>query len=651
MHIRRLIALSCMTAAFVRAADLNITYLASLLDQTPPCGVGCITTLLAEMPFGLPDPGAICLNETLEATAAACVFARCDFDGQKQFANVKRKFCVGIPIQNRAWAVTIVGILFASISVVAMALRVYSRYSIVHILGVDDWLACAAVILLIPYTVINIYNGQINGYGRHFWDLDPAKVQNMLQMFYVSELLYITTLTLVKSSILVFYFRVFPSQRFRIINLMTLCVVVMTGLAIFLCFVFQCTPIYGLWNPQLKPQCLNINTLAYTSGAMSVALDLIILILPLPAIVHLKMRLKVKLSLCFMFGLGSLACITAGIRLKYIVVASTLADPIFHPITGDDIMPALWSFVEICVALICSCLPALRALLSRWFPSIFDLTFRSNPEDIETPLSRKTELAHYHTSQGTAERTKTTFIEKDGPSYNKHSRVDSMAPSRASFKSSVIFPLGLSNEFPSTHPSHGCRDSETYTARVSIPPHGRRDSDTYTARVVSIQQSMHTQMEPLSEEIPETKVWINPCFDEQGNPMESPNAVETTFSSSQSRISLAGSEMSDFSLWALEGPRASDEVRAEERQEFVYRVAELTNVEELKRRAQEKREWEDAQGWIPEDLDAHAAGDRFEYVLITTRDRSRFCYDTHGVLDLRDGVSPSDGAGYSVRET
>ncbi|CZT50451.1 uncharacterized protein RSE6_11435 [Rhynchosporium secalis] len=235
-------------------------------------------------------------------------------------------------------------------------------------------------------------------------------------------------------------------------------------------------------------------------------------------------------------------------------------------------MPALWSFVEICVALICSCLPALRALLSRWFPSIFDLTFRSNPEDIETPLSRKTELAHYHTSQGTAERTKTTFIEKDGPSYNKHSRVDSMAPSRASLKSSVIFPLGLSNEFPSTHPSHG-----------------RRDSDTYTARVVSIQQSMHTQMEPLSEEIPETKVWINPCFDDQGNPMESPNAVETTFSSSQSRISLAGSEMSDFSLWALEGPRASDEVRAEERREFVYRVAELTSVEELKKRAQEKR--------------------------------------------------------------
>ncbi|CZT50450.1 uncharacterized protein RSE6_11434 [Rhynchosporium secalis] len=51
MHIRRLIALSCMTAAFVRAADLNITYLASLLDQTPPCGPRCLLVYLTPVRF------------------------------------------------------------------------------------------------------------------------------------------------------------------------------------------------------------------------------------------------------------------------------------------------------------------------------------------------------------------------------------------------------------------------------------------------------------------------------------------------------------------------------------------------------------------------------------------------------------------------
>ncbi|KAL2074973.1 hypothetical protein VTL71DRAFT_8753 [Oculimacula yallundae] len=575
MQVFRAILLLCLSAACVEAASLNLTYLADLLDQVPQCGKECIIGLLNDVPVGLPDPNLICRNQTLQATAATCVFAKCDYVNQKQVAIVKRKFCAGMPIESRAWQVTIVGVVLASAAIMAVALRFHSRCSIVHSLGADDWLAFVAVLILIPYTVLNIYNGLVNGYGRHYWDLDPAKVQHILQFFYISELLYITTLTLVKSSMLVFYYRVFTPRWFVVADLMTLCVTIMAGLAIFICLVFQCSPIYGLWNPQLAPQCLNINTLKYASGAISVALDLIIIVLPIPVLINLKMGLKMKLSLFFMFGLGSLACVTAGIRLKYIVASFEYKNPIFHPLTGDNIMPAIWSFVEISVALICSCLPAIRALLSRWFPTVFDLTIQSspNPEPTELPLSTNIDKAlSYDNHYNPKEKSKSTFIEKVGPSYNKHSRIFSLAPSGGSVRSSAIFPQGLSSEFPGAY-----------------QPWGRGDSDTYNPQRVSfqrasfLQQNTHTRLDSPPAEDSEVKVWINPSFDAYGNPVESLRTPLTE----DFRNSASASETS---LWALEGPRVSDDLKLREAESWDqdHRYAELKREEE-QRRVEERR--------------------------------------------------------------
>ena len=40
---------------------------------------------------------------------------------------------------------------------------------------------------------------------------------------------------------------------------------------------------------------------------------------------------------------------------------------------GDNAIPAIWSFIEITVATICTCLPALRLLLARNYPKFFDI--------------------------------------------------------------------------------------------------------------------------------------------------------------------------------------------------------------------------------------------------------------------------------------
>jgi len=53
---------------------------------------------------------------------------------------------------------------------------------------------------------------------------------------------------------------------------------------------------------------------------------------------------------------------------------------------GDNVTPSVWSVVEVCVAVICACLPAIRALLSYWFPSFFETTSKMPSKNINSSV-------------------------------------------------------------------------------------------------------------------------------------------------------------------------------------------------------------------------------------------------------------------------
>jgi hypothetical protein len=79
-------------------------------------------------------------------------------------------------------------------------------------------------------------------------------------------------------------------------------------------------------------------------------------------------------------------CIVSIIRLQALVAISNSRDP-----TYDNPPAATWSSIEINVGIICSCLPLLRPLLTRFLPGIF--TSR-NPSNHVGPR-------HYATIRGT----------------------------------------------------------------------------------------------------------------------------------------------------------------------------------------------------------------------------------------------------------
>jgi len=191
------------------------------------------------------------------------------------------------------------------------------------------------------------------------------------------------------------------------------------------------------------------------------------------------------------------ACVTSIVRLKYIVTFGNSTDQtcaqIFSinsigsinnvqksdPISVDNALPAIWSFLEICMAIICSCLPSIRVLFSRWFPGIFDLS--------TTPSSN------------------------------------------ANGNSNKLYFSPFSSSNPQASPS----DQAGHSYIESIIT---RDND---------------QQEP-DDKIVETKVWINPHFDGEGNVVQ--------FQEAQQPRDYSPPSSHSSGPFALEGPRVSDEV-------------------------------------------------------------------------------------------
>ena len=134
--------------------------------------------------------------------------------------------------------------------------------------------------------------------------------------------------------------------------------------------IFQCFPVRYAWegwfDDSRSGHCLNVNLLAYTAAAFSIAQDLVILLLPLPLVLGLHAGIRTKAGIIFMFSLGIFILVTSCVRLRYVISFGHTVNP-----SWDFYDTLLWSGLEVAVSIIVACLPALRVLLVGVLPGIF----------------------------------------------------------------------------------------------------------------------------------------------------------------------------------------------------------------------------------------------------------------------------------------
>jgi hypothetical protein len=127
-----------------------------------------------------------------------------------------------------------------------------------------------------------------------------------MQSFWASLIVYYLSLGLTKTSILLLYYRVFPTRKFHwaCSTVMTL-VILYTIWAVF-GSIFACYPIESFWTRKPPFKCLDQYVMWFTNAAINIASDLAIIVLPIPVIRSLNLRRRQKQALIGIFAIGGL---------------------------------------------------------------------------------------------------------------------------------------------------------------------------------------------------------------------------------------------------------------------------------------------------------------------------------------------------------
>ncbi|KAH8846813.1 hypothetical protein MCOR27_005240 [Pyricularia oryzae] len=336
---------------------------------------------IAELPASVPqsscsllDQACMCANEPLQAEITLCVKAGCTAKEQLHTLRVTSSMC-GHEVRDRRQLLWILTIVLGCMSPVFVGTRLATRLFIApngtgwSLLSSDDWCIVATLAMGIPSTIV-IATGLIpQGHlGMDIWMLEPATIENFGRYFYTVEVLYFAELMLLKMSLLFFYLRIFPSRGVRRILWATIIFNGVYGVAFVLVGIFQCNPIsyfWTKWDGEHQGKCINVNAMAWSNAAISIALDLWMLAVPMWQLRTLRMHWKKKIGVGAMFVVGTLITVVSVLRLQSLVDFASSDNPTQ---TSWDV--TFWSLLEIKVGIFCACMPTLRLLLVRIFPRL-----------------------------------------------------------------------------------------------------------------------------------------------------------------------------------------------------------------------------------------------------------------------------------------
>ncbi|OTA59298.1 hypothetical protein K449DRAFT_113599 [Hypoxylon sp. EC38] len=211
-----------------------------------------------------------------------------------------------------------------------------------------------------------------NGLGLDMWFVPHDNITEILRLYYFDELIYITSLSLTKVSILFFYLKVFPKRSFRIWTWVLIGINLVYAITYDFLLIFQCNPISGawkFWDGEFEAKCISINVLGWSAAAINIALDVAVIVLPLPELFGLSLSLRKRLQIIAMFAVGFFITIVSIVRLNSLIRFGTTQN-----LTQDYVETGYWSTIEVPVGIICACMPAVRSLFSLALPKIFGTT-------------------------------------------------------------------------------------------------------------------------------------------------------------------------------------------------------------------------------------------------------------------------------------
>ncbi|KAK0702988.1 hypothetical protein B0T26DRAFT_487944 [Lasiosphaeria miniovina] len=273
-----------------------------------------------------------------------------------------------MPIVERNHGMVFALFFFTALALVIVSLRIFTRAFVVKRVGPDDYVIVLVMLGLVAYLTACMYQ-------VHYGLGDAVRldqIKDFLKSLYVTIVLYNANQLLVKLSLVLQYQRVFQTpdnRRFFVGLLILLAIYAVVAETL---TVFTCWPIPAYWDDSVPGgRCLTRSTLHYSLAGLNIVIDFAILLVPIPFLKRLHIAARLRAILLGVFTCGAFSCIVSIVRLKSL--KDNFSGPIDQqPIIGVDIV--LWSGLETSVATICASVPALQALLVRFFPSFRSTT-------------------------------------------------------------------------------------------------------------------------------------------------------------------------------------------------------------------------------------------------------------------------------------
>ncbi|KAK8192295.1 hypothetical protein BKA81DRAFT_368871 [Phyllosticta paracitricarpa] len=355
----------------------NVTDPLSTLLSIPKCGQTCVMRGVdLKTDCEVTNTTCLCASKALEEWLVDCLAADCSVKDALTTKRITSKTC-DLPVRDIGYIMSWTGGVGGLVATVMVALRVLYR---MPFLGGSFWLDDLFILFLlfslIPLSILSFCINHF-GLGCDVWTVSFAHITDVLHITYWVEILYTLCLYFVKTSILLFYLRIFPDERFRRWLYLSLVLCFLHGAGFGLAVVFQCRPIsysWTGWTREGEGKCINVNVMFMVSAYVHIFLDLLVLVLPQLAKLTLNRWRRARVM--FMFLVGSFATVASCIRIKHMKVLGRSHNP-----TWDYVPVGYWSTIEVDTATACACLPAVRGL-------IYKIFFPQNLNDIPEEMDR-----------------------------------------------------------------------------------------------------------------------------------------------------------------------------------------------------------------------------------------------------------------------
>jgi len=278
------------------------------------------------------------------------------------------------PSEERTW-LPVFAIVWQVVTTILVWGRLYLRMTRkAGAWGYDDGLTLFAWLFSIGLTTLACLEGREYGLSRHTWDVPPFLYWKAAQAGYFAQLCFLWSTFGIKLSVLLFYRRMVKdsvSRAWMYTIWVFIGITVGAYLGVFVTYMNICAPLEAYWlayrfNPVYTTAYTCIDGQAFDLG-IAVLLgcsDIWSVVIPCMMLRHyqLDVGLRQRIALNLIFCLGFLAT-GAGIARSYYLWQIAHKPDIFW--YGFDLY--VWSLIECHLAIICTCLPSLRAFFRYYF--------------------------------------------------------------------------------------------------------------------------------------------------------------------------------------------------------------------------------------------------------------------------------------------